>query len=137
MDWIECLDKRIVKNIKEDRELINSLIKTSENKLKSSDELKMNEVNTSSKFSLAYDSLRELLEAISLKNGFKIYNHECYTYFLKEILKENICGDEFDEIRKARNKVNYYGQEITIEEAEQMINRIKELRKYLLDLFNK
>ena len=96
----------------------------------------MNEVNAASKFSLAYDSLREVLEALSLKNGFKVYNHECYTYFIKEILKENYKGDEFDEIRKARNKVNYYGQEITIDESKLLISRIKELRKHFANLLD-
>lgn len=133
MTWEDCLDKRIVKNVKEDRYLIDSLIKTSGNKLKSSDELKMNEINASSKFSLAYDSLRELLEALTLKKGFKVYNHECYTFFLKEVLNESQKGDEFDEIRKARNKVNYYGYEINIEESNEMILRIKELRKFVLE----
>ncbi|MEK6826021.1 MAG: hypothetical protein AABX90_00155 [Nanoarchaeota archaeon] len=77
MDWKECCDKKIAKNVKLDKNLINSLKKTSENKLKSSEELILNEINAASKVSLAYDSLRELLEALSLKKGYKIYNHEC------------------------------------------------------------
>jgi hypothetical protein len=104
--------------------------------MKSSDELKMKETTSVSKFSLAYDSLRELLEALAIKNGYKIYSHECFTAFLKEILNENEKGDEFDEIRKIRNEVNYYGKELMTKEADEMINRVKNLRKkilYLLD----
>ena len=53
MDWKECLAKRIAKNVKLDVELIESLLKTSMNKLKSSDELVISKTNASSKFSLA------------------------------------------------------------------------------------
>jgi hypothetical protein len=108
VDWKECCDKRIAKSVEPDFEMIESLKKSSENKLKSSDELRANETNASSKFILMYDSLREILEALSLKNSYKIYNHECYTAFLKEILNQSNLGDEFDEIRKIRNSVNYY-----------------------------
>ncbi len=137
MDWKECLDKRTAKKVNLDENLINSLIKTSENKLKSSDKLELDETTANSKFILAYDSLREILEALALKNGFKIYNHEGYTAFLKEILNESNNGDEFDEIRKVRNDVNYYGKNINIKEAEDMIKRTKNLRKKLLENFEK
>ena len=137
MDWKDCLGNKTAKNVNLDLGLINSLIKTSENKLKSSQELKMNETNASSKFSLVYDSLRELLEALALINGYKIYNHECYTSFLKEILNESNKGDEFDEIRKVRNKVNYYGQEITVDESSKIIKSIDSLRTFVLSLLKK
>lgn len=137
MDWKECLDKRIAKKINLDENLMKSLIKTSENKLKSSDKLELDEITANSKFILAYDSLREILEALALKNCFKIYNHEGYIAFLKEILKESDDGDEFDEIRKVRNDVNYYGKNINIREAENMIKRTKNLRKKLLEKFGK
>ena len=87
MDWKECCNKRIVKEIKKDDELIKSLINISKNKLESENKLSMSDITAASKLSLAYDSLRELLEALAIKHGYKIYNHECYTAFLKEILK--------------------------------------------------
>ena len=134
MDWQECLNKKIAKEVKEDINLIESLLKTSNNKLESEEKLEMNEITAISKLSLTYDSLREVLEALALKKGYKIYNHECYTAFLKEILEESEKGDEFDEIRKIRNSVNYYGKGISIEEATEIIIKIKELRKFMLEL---
>ena len=134
MDWKECFRRKIAKQVEPDENLISSLIKTSRNKLKSSEELKMNEVNAVSKISLAYDSLREILEALSLKNGYKIYNHECHTCFIKEILNESGGGDDFDEIRKIRNDLNYYAKEISVEEAREVIKRIKNLRKLFLSM---
>ncbi|MBS3151911.1 hypothetical protein J4230_00715 [Candidatus Woesearchaeota archaeon] len=134
MDWKECCNKRIAKEINIDNELINSLIKSSKNKELSEDKLIMDKITASSKISLVYDSLRELLEAIAIKNKYKIYNHECYTPFLKEILKMNSQAEEFDEIRKIRNNINYYGKDVSIEEAELIINKIKNLKKSMRKL---
>ena len=136
MDWEECCKKRFVKDISKDSEFVNSLIKTSENKLKSEGKLIIDETTASSKISLAYDSLRELLEALSIKNGYKIYNHECYTAYLKEILNKGDFGEEFDELRKIRNSINYYGKEISIEDAKDTLERIKNLRKLILEILN-
>ena len=134
MDWKECFEKRIVKEISEDKGFIKSLIKTSDNKLKSEEKLEINDITAASKLTLAYDSLRELLEALSLKKNFKIYNHECYATFLKEVMNEKELGEEFDDIRKLRNAVNYYGKKISVEEAIDTIKKIKKLRNQVIKL---
>ena len=137
MDWKECCSKRIAKNVKPDIEMITSLTKSSRNKSESESKLEMSNTTASSKLSLAYDSLRELLEALALKNGYKIYNHECYTAFLKEVMKESYKADEFDEIRKIRNAVNYYGKEISPEETKEIIAKIKKLSIFVSGLLEK
>ena len=81
MDWQECCKKRIVKEVQNDQNMIISLLKTSKNKATSEQKLEMNDITAVSKLSLAYDSLRELLEALALQRGYKVYNHECYTAF--------------------------------------------------------
>lgn len=134
MDWQECCNKRIVKNVKLDSDMIKSLTKSSKNKLESENKLAMSDITANSKISLAYDSLRELLEALALKNGYKVYNHECYSAFLKEIIEESNKGSEFDEIRKVRNAINYYGKDISVEEAEKVAKRIRNLRIFVLNL---
>ena len=136
MDFRECIKKKIAKEVSEDRELIASLIKTSQNKFDSEKKLELSEVTSGSKISLLYDSLRELLEALAIKNGYKIYNHECYTYFLKEILNESFKGDEFDELRKIRNAINYYAKDLSINEARQILERLANLRCEILKLLN-
>lgn len=137
MDFNDCLKKRIVKEVKEDKELVRSLMKTSQNKLDSEDKLELSEVTSGSKISLLYDSLRELLEALAITRGYKIYNHECYTCFLKEIVNESIKGDEFDELRKIRNGINYYAKNVSIEEAKDILKRIMLLRDEIFRLLDK
>ena len=77
---------------------------------------------------MIYDSLRELLEALALSKGFKIYNHECYSAFLKEIIKDELSAEMFDEIRKLRNAINYYGKNLNGEETTDKIKEITDLR---------
>ncbi len=127
MDWVSCKKNRLVKEIKVDSNLIKSLINSSFNKIKTQETIKLNKETAASKISLAYDSLRELLEAVAISNGYKIYNHECYYCFLKEILNENSIADEFNNFRKIRNNVNYYGKEMDINEAEIIIKEMIEL----------
>jgi len=74
-----------------------------------------------------YDALREYLEALAIKNGYKIYNHECYTSFLKEVLNKSSDADEFDNLRKIRNSINYYGRKINNEEAQHILKKLKQL----------
>ena len=134
MDWKECCNKRIVKEVKIDLDMINSLIGSSKDKIESEKLLEMSEITAASKISLVYDSLRELLEALALKYKYKIYNHECYVAFLKEIIKESVRGDEFDDIRKIRNSINYYGKKVNIEEAKMVIIKIKLLREFVSNM---
>ena len=115
--------------------MIKSLLNTSTNKLKSEKILILNNTTASSKITLAYDALRELLEALALKNGFKIYNHECYTAFLKDVMNESSTGDEFDEIRKLRNSINYYGKEISVQDTRKTLKEIKSLIKKIKKRF--
>ena len=127
MDWKECLKNKTAKEVKIDKNLIISTRKIASSKIESADSLK--EHLFIGKISLLYDALREYLECISIENGYKIYNHECYTAFLKEILKMSREADSFDKLRKIRNGINYYGRLVNKEEANQIISDLKTLIK--------
>jgi hypothetical protein len=127
MDWISCKKNRLVKEIKTDNNLIISLINSSFNKIKTQETIKLNKETAASKISLAYDSLRELLETVAILKGYKIYNHECYYCFLKERLNESLIADEFNKFRRIMNDINYYGKEMDINETKRIIKGIIEL----------
>lgn len=133
MDWETCKRKKIAKEIKVNKNLIKSLLESSHNKLNSQSLLKLNDTTSASKISLTYEALRELLEALAISKGYKIYNYECYCYFLKEILNRSSLANKFDIYRKIRNDINYYGKKINKEEGkevlEELINIIKEIKK--------
>jgi hypothetical protein len=137
MDWKDCNLNKFVKKIKPDENLIKSLILSSENKLKSGELLEINNITASSKLSLFYDSLREILEAISIKKRFKIYNHECFVGFLKEICNEDEFSKSFDKLRIVRNQINYYGKTFSVEDIDYLIDKTKELRLNLIKKYLK
>ena len=75
MDWKECFDKKLVKEAKLDEPLISNLVKSSFKKMESQKRLPLDETTASSKVSIAYESARQLLESLALKNMYKVYNH--------------------------------------------------------------
>jgi superfamily I DNA/RNA helicase len=123
---------QFVIKIQPDTEMAESLLRTSLNKAKSSKMLELKTETAASKISLSYDSVSEILESISILKGFKIYNHTCYTAFLKEILRENELAEEFEELRKIRNDINYHGKDVSLAEAKNVLERLESLRGELL-----
>ncbi|HHE36382.1 MAG TPA: hypothetical protein ENL16_01040, partial [Candidatus Woesearchaeota archaeon] len=63
MDLDECFRKGLIKKTRANKELVKSLIEMSEIKEISVKTANINEINISAYVSLAYDSLREILEA--------------------------------------------------------------------------
>ncbi len=129
MNWNECNEKKIVKETRRDDELIESLIKSSEKRLKVNERLDIDEVTSSTKISIVYESLREILKALAISKGFKIYNHECFCAFLDYICNNKSFSVDFDKFRRIRNKINYYGKDIDLEEAKGIIKDILFLRR--------
>ena len=136
MDWDDCINKRLIKEARIDENLMNSLIKSSKNKLKSNERLEIDKDTATTKISIVYDSLREVLEALAIKKGYKIYNHECFCAFLEEVCKDKSLSLEFNKFRKIRNAINYYGKDVTINDAKLIIREIILLRKNILELLD-
>ena len=134
MNWGECKLKKLAKEVEADRALISSLIKQSKKKIITDKFSPLNEDTISMKFCNSYDSLREILEASALQRGFKIYNHECFVGFIREILRLEKESFDFDRFRKIRNSINYYGQDISVVDGKKLINEIKFLREKIIKL---
>ncbi len=136
IDWETCKEQRFAKNIVPDTGQIKSIIESAKNKEKTAKMIPLNETTKETVVSLTYDVLRELLESLALKHGYKIYNHECYTPFLRIVIKDDDFALEFDSLRMLRNGINYYGKnvslsdaELTIRTAEKLIGKTKDLLK--------
>ncbi|MGM5482239.1 MAG: hypothetical protein ACQESF_02145 [Nanobdellota archaeon] len=132
MDFRECIKKRIVRETKQDLNKTDSFLEIINNKIKSADFLpyKLHY----SKITLLYDAMRMILEILALQKGYKVYNHECYTAFLKEIMGLSEKGDMYDKLRKVRNNINYYGEAISVEESKTIISDTKELIEFFMVL---
>ena len=75
--------------------------------------------------------MRQILEAITLTKGYKVYSHEAYIYFLKH-LKEYAFAENFDRSRKLRNGVNYYGKGVTKQTAQDAKMQVQTIKKKLI-----
>ena len=134
---IEKLKKvGIIKTVEKDMSLIRSLIRLSENDEKVTKKIKLTDLSARMIILNNYDILRMILEAISIDNGLKIYSHEGYAYFLKE-LNEGIVSGKFDRLRKLRNKLSYYGEDLSVNEVKMIIGDIIGMKNYLKEKYLK
>jgi len=118
------------------KNLAESLVKNAKRDLKFLNNLKINEDSSRKIMTNYYDVLRSILEAISAIDGYKIYSHEAFTYFLKN-KGEEALSIKFDRLRKIRNSINYYGENISTEETKENVDEIKKIIKYLIDKYLK
>lgn len=120
-----------VKKSSPDKQLIKSIIELSKSDLLFLRKVKVDENSSRKIMGGYYDVLRSILEAIASKNGYKIYSHEAFTYFLRKI-DEPIISDKFERFRKIRNGINYYGKSISPKEVSENILEIDRIISYLL-----
>lgn len=131
MDFKDFIKEGIIRRASKDESLAKSLFKNSIDDLKFLDKLQINQDSSRRLMTNYYDILRSILEAISSMKGYKIYSHEAFTSFLKE-LKEEVLSIKFDRFRKIRNSINYYGKNISVGEAKDNIENIKGMIKILI-----
>ena len=131
MDLNECFKKGLIRRIRGDKGLIKSLIEMANIKEITVKTAKVNEQNVSAYVSLAYDSLREILEAICLSLNYKVLSHICVGELLKDKLKD-FDYEEFDRLRYIRNSINYYGVKIEFEQGKEIIKKLFVMKSQLI-----
>jgi uncharacterized protein (UPF0332 family) len=136
MDIEDCIRKNLIRKSQIDSGLIKSLIEISNIKARTVKSIKIieSEQNVVAVLPLAYDSMRELCEALAISIGFKITSHVCLGILLKKHFNEfNIT--KFDRFRYIRNSINYYGEKVDTEQGKEIIKNILEFRKEILNKF--
>jgi hypothetical protein len=126
---------KFAKETSVDNEKVKSILRQSYDKYLAYNEIKPNKNLICVQYVLVYDYLRETLEAIAFKKGWKINNHICYVPFLKEICQEEEFAERFDRFRFIRNGIQYYAKDLSSVEGEKLINQMLDLvdklkRKY-------
>ena len=134
MDLDECFRKGLIKKTRVDKELIKSLIEMSNIKEETVKAADINEKNVCAYISLAYDSLREILEALCILKGYKVLSHICIGEFLKDVF-EDFDYEEFDRLRWIRNSINYYGEKVDFEQGKEIINKIFIIKEDIIDRY--
>src|SRR3989338_292824 len=118
MDLDECFRKGLIKKTAIDRDLIKSLIEMSGIKEKAVKNANIDEQSISAYVSLAYDSLREILEALCILKGYKVLSHICLGELLKTLVSD-FDFNSFDRFRYVRNGINYYGTKVDYQQGKE------------------
>jgi len=119
--------KRVMPNHIRARSLFNSSIQA----IKTAKIIQLSQNTLKSVLRELYEGLRQYCEAIGYLKGYKFFDHESISYFLRDILKEPSVFAKFDRYRKLRNGINYYGDDIDIETVKEAVTEIPKLIKQL------
>jgi len=84
-----------------------------------------------------YSSILEMLHAIVVLEGYKVNNHICLGYYLRDVLKNDELFRFFDDCRFKRNSLVYYGKRMDFEIAKDSIEKAKKLIKELKNIADK
>jgi len=122
-------EKKVIKGAK-DTQKAKALVKMSHEALRAAAKLAENNDSAPFVLSTAYTALRQILDAICLQQGYKIYSHEAYTYFLR-MMNERIAAEKFDRYRRLRNGIEYYGKTVSIATSNEALKDIKNLTAQL------
>jgi uncharacterized protein (UPF0332 family) len=136
MDLDECYKKGHIRKIRVNKELIQSLIEMSNIKEQTINSAKLDKINISAYVSMAYDSLREILESLCISKGYKVTSHVCIGELLKNLF-DDFNFQEFDRIRYIRNSINYYGIKVDFAQGKDIIKKIFNIKKTLFHKYLK
>lgn len=134
--WGECLNYSSAIKITPDKEKAASLIETAEERISASLR-ELTGKNANYIFEDYYSSILELIHALVLVKGYKVNNHVCLGYYLRDVLKNDELFRLFDDCRFKRNSLVYYGKRMDFETAKDTLEKakklIKELRKIIAE----
>ena len=134
MEWSEC-ERNFIRKRERDNEKIKSIIKIASKRHDFINTIKVNKDNVSFVIENYYEIIKELLNAVLLKNGLNSKNHQCLiAYFHKNYLQYEFESNLILQMSYLRNRLNYYGEPIDIEfyskykeDFEKIINIIKNI----------
>ena len=119
-----------------DKEKSKSLIETAEERIDFSAR-ELTEKNANYIFEGYYSSILEMIHAIVILDGYKVNNHICLGYYLRDILKNDELFRLFDDCRFKRNSLVYYGKRMDFDTAKESIKKAKKLINELKNIINK
>jgi len=136
MSFQNSIDEGYVRIIPKDIIKSKSLIKSSKQALETIKTMPINENSSKTILRELYTALMQYIEAIGYLKGYKFLSHKSMTYFIKEILNNNILAEKFDRYRKIRNNINYQGQDISKETVKKSLKEIPEIIKKLRIIYS-
>ena len=125
--WDECIETNAALAVTPNKFKAKSLIETAKGRINFLSEVTIKESNANYIFENYYSSVLELIHAIVLVNGYKVGNHICLGYYIRDILKKYDLFRFFDDCRVKRNALVYYGKTMEFEVANESIANCSKL----------
>lgn len=130
------INKKEVMPVKKDENMALSLVEDAKQRFSYFSKQEIKEENIKFIFESYYESIRELLDAIMIKEGYKSYSHQAPIVYAKD--KKIISEKDaiiLDSLRQKRNKSKYYGKtfdyDYLIEKIIFLKDKFKEIMKEL------
>ncbi|MEK6914116.1 MAG: hypothetical protein AABW83_00540 [Nanoarchaeota archaeon] len=130
--WKDCLENWDSIKITSDMEKAKSLIETAKGRIEINKDL--NDKTANYIFEDYYSSILELIHAIILLDGYKVMNHVCIGFYLRDMMKRDDLFRIFDDCRYKRNSLVYYGKRMEFKTAVDAIKKAKKLFNELIIL---
>ena len=127
--WSDCIEQNKASNVTIDRAKARSLIETAIARKAHNASQRVTPESANFIFEAEYSSLLELLHARCILDGFKVTNHACIGFYLRDKLKREDLFRTFDKCRYRRNSLVYYGKHMDFETAKEAIAETRELQK--------
>ena len=135
-NWKDCLLSKKARKTNKDILRSRFLKRTSIERTNFLQNIKATEEGINFIFEGYYTSIIELMQSITLLEGYNIINHLCLGYYLRDILKEENLFRIFDELRYKRNSIVYYGKLMKFEIANLSTKRAKILIENLKNILH-
>ncbi|MBS3156301.1 hypothetical protein J4413_03655 [Candidatus Woesearchaeota archaeon] len=135
--WKDCIESNSSISVSKDKAKAKSLIDTASGRNQFLSRNKIDENNANYIFEGYYSSLVELMHALVLLNGYKVGNHICLGFYLRDVMNKDSLFRIFDDCRFKRNSLVYYGRKMDFETAKEAVKRCKELIKEINKMLEK
>jgi len=128
-DWEECIENNFAIKRSKNKKKAESLKKIAHGRLSFIGKISITRENANYVFEDYYSSISELIHALAYTKGFKILNHVCLGFFLREFIKREDLYRLFDDLRYKRNALVYYGEEMDFDVCMDAIEKSKKINK--------
>lgn len=127
--WEECKESGSVIECTPDSAKARSLKDTAAERIKFLTRRKPEREDAGFLFEGYYSSTIEIIHAYVLLKGFKVSNHICLGYYLRDVMKRKDLFRIFNDCRVRRNSLVYYGKMMSYSIAGKSIDGLAFLMK--------
>ena len=132
--WSDCIDSTSSLKVSPNKAKSNSLIETANGRIEFIGQSDLKENNANYIFEGYYSSILEFVHSLVILEGYKVNNHLCLGYYLRDVIKREDLFRLFDDCRFKRNSLMYYGKKLDFETAKETIVKCKRLIEELKSL---